>query len=80
MEEQLADGRTWLLGDAFSLADIALAPRIEMFPFIGVTDIAERFPRIGHFMSRMRARPSWEPSGLMPTPGVRQTFIGTGGS
>ena len=78
MEEQLADGRPWLLGDAFSLADIALAPRIEMFPFIGVTDIAERFPQIGRFMLRMRARPSWEPSGQMPAPGVRQTFIGTG--
>ena len=79
MEEQLADGRTWLLGDTFSLADIALAPRIEMFPFIGVTDIAQRFPRIGRFMSGMRARPSWEPSGRMPAPGVSITRLGPEG-
>ena len=75
MEEQLGDGRTWILGEALSLADIALAPRIEMFPFIGVTDIAERFPLIGRFMSRMRARPSWEPSGRMPAPGVSVTWL-----
>jgi len=73
MEEQLADDRPWLLGDDFSLADITLAPRIEMFPFIGVTDISERFPRIGRFMSRMRARPSWEPSGRMPPAGAGHT-------
>ncbi len=73
MEEQLADDRPWLLGDDFSLADITLAPRIEMFPFIGVTDISERFPRIGRFMSGMRARPSWEPSGRMPPAGAGHT-------
>lgn len=79
MEAQLADGRPWLLGEDFSLADITLAPRIEMFPFIGVNDIDGRFPRIGRFMSRMRARPSWEPSGRMPAPGVNRTVIGGGG-
>jgi glutathione S-transferase len=79
MEEQLGDGRPWLLGEAFSLADIVLAPRIEMFPFIGVTDIAERFPQIGRFMSSMRARPSWEPSGRMPAPGVSVTAFGPEG-
>lgn len=76
MEDRLADGRPWLLGQDFSLADITLAPRIEMFPFIGVSDIAARFPRIGGFMERMRARPSWAPSGEMPAPGVRCTVIG----
>ena len=36
MEDRLADGRRWLLGDVFSLADIALAPRHAMYPLIGV--------------------------------------------
>jgi glutathione S-transferase len=32
MNDRLADGRTWLCGDQFTLADIALAPRVDMFP------------------------------------------------
>ena len=54
MEHRLADGRPWLCGDQFTLADIALAPRIEMFPVVGVQDLYERFPRIGQFMERMK--------------------------
>lgn len=59
MEARLADGRTWLVGDRFGLADIALAPRLDMFPRIGVEDLPRRFPRIGAFLDRVRARPSW---------------------
>ncbi len=36
MERQLADGRPWLCGDQFTLADIALGPRVDMFPIIGI--------------------------------------------
>jgi glutathione S-transferase len=57
MEERLSDGRTWLVGDDFTLADIALAPRTEMFP------------RIGAFMERIRARPSWQKSAILPEQG-----------
>jgi glutathione S-transferase len=32
MDNQLVDGRTWLCGEQFTLADIALAPRVDMFP------------------------------------------------
>jgi glutathione S-transferase len=69
MEERLADGREWLLGEEFSLADIALAPRTEMFPRIEIADLYERFPRIGAFMERVRARPSWQRSAILPEKG-----------
>jgi len=69
MEDRLSDGRMWLLGDAFSLADIALAPRTEMFPVIELTDLYDRFPRIGAFMERVRARPSWQRSAILPEKG-----------
>jgi glutathione S-transferase len=69
MEDRLSDGRKWLLGDAFSLADIALAPRIEMFPTIEFADLYRRFPRIGAFMERVRARPSWQKSAILPEKG-----------
>ena len=39
MENQLSDDRPWLCGDQFTLADIALAPRVEMFPVMGIADI-----------------------------------------
>lgn len=75
METQLADGRPWLLGETFSLADIALAPRLAMFPLIGVDDIALRFPAIGRFLARVAERPSWSASALAPPPGGGTTQL-----
>ena len=75
MERQLADGRPWLCGDQFTLADIALGPRVDMFPIIGIPDIDQRFPHIGKFMQRMKARPSWAASGFRPEPGETERKI-----
>jgi len=66
MNDRLSDGRKWLCGDAFSLADIALVPRLEMFPIIGVNDLYVRFPHIGAFAERVKARPSWQASLIRP--------------
>ena len=75
MERQLADGRPWLCGDQFTLADIALGPRVDMFPIIGIADIYQRFPHIGKFMERVKARPSWAASGFRPEPGETERKI-----
>lgn len=75
MEERLSDGRTWLLGDRFTLADIALAPRVDMFNVIGVDDFYQRYPRIAAFMARIKARPSWEKSGFRPEPGETERRV-----
>ena len=75
MERQLADGRPWLCGDQFTLADIALGPRVDMFPIIGIPDIDQRFPHIGKFMERMKARPSWAASAFRPEPGETERKI-----
>jgi glutathione S-transferase len=75
MEERLANGRSWLLGEEFSLADIALGPRTEMFPTIELFDLYERFPRIGAFMDRLKARPSWESSLILPEAGEKATKV-----
>ena len=75
MEDQLCDGRPWLCGDQFTLADIALGPRVDMFPIIGIPDIDQRFPHIGKFMERMKARPSWAASGFRPEPGETERKI-----
>jgi glutathione S-transferase len=76
MEERLFDGRTWLCDEAFMLADIALGPRVEMFPVIGIADIYQRFARIGKFMERVKARPSWAASAVRPEPGETERTIG----
>lgn len=75
MEDRLADERPWLCGDTLSLADLALAPRLDMFPVIGVTDIAERFPRVGRLLGAIKARPSWTASALQPQPGETERYI-----
>ncbi|MET0278698.1 MAG: glutathione S-transferase family protein [Pseudorhodoplanes sp.] len=75
MEQLLADGRPWLCGDQFTLADIALGPRVDMFPIIGIPDIDERFPHIAKFMARMKARPSWAASGFRPEPGETERKV-----
>lgn len=75
MEATLADGRPWLCGDRFTLADIALIPRMETFPAIGITDIYERFPRIAAWAARVKARPSWEKSAIRPEPGESERVV-----
>jgi len=75
MDDRLSDGRTWLCGDQFTLADIALAPRIDMFPIVGVADLYRRFPNIGKFMERMKARPRWAASAVRPEPGESERAV-----
>jgi len=75
MNDRLADGRTWLCGDEFTLADIALAPRVDMFPVVGLADLYQRFQHIGTFMERVKARPSWAASGVRPEPGETERSI-----
>ena len=75
MEKRLSDGRRWLCGDQFTLADIALGPRVDMFPVIGVPDIAQRFPRVGVFMAQLKARPSWEKSAIRPEMGETERLV-----
>jgi glutathione S-transferase len=75
MDDRLSDGRSWLCGDQFTLADIALGPRVDMFPIIGITSLYERFPRIGQFMARLKARPSWTASAVRPEPGETERMV-----
>jgi glutathione S-transferase len=46
-----------------------------MFPVVGVADLYQRFPRIGAFMERVKARPSWAPSGVRPTAGETERIV-----
>jgi glutathione S-transferase len=75
MENVLSDKRKWLLGDEFSLADITLAPRLDLFSLIGVDDFYQRFPNIDTYMKGIFKRPSWNGSDLLPEEGNKSTFV-----
>ena len=55
LEDEIGDA--WAAGDAFGLADCAAAPSLhyagKVHPFV------ERFPRLGAYLGRLEARPSF---------------------
>ena len=54
MEDQLSDGRTWLVGDRFSVADAYLFVVSNWANFTGI-DLA-RWPNLAAFVNRVAAR------------------------
>ena len=69
-EEVLSDGREWMAGDQFSLADIAWMPNFHRFDLLRWP--LERYPNLMRWFETASARPSydkalegWEPKGLM---------------
>jgi len=61
MEEVLINS-SWLAGDHFSLADIAIAPFIERFEANGVEPLLDwkKRPRTGVWWQRVQGRPSYK--------------------
>ena len=69
-EEILSDGREWMAGDQFSLADIAWMPNFHRFDLLRWP--LERYPNLMRWFKTASARPSydkaldgWEPLKLM---------------
>jgi len=60
--EQALKGKTYLVGDAFSQADISLYPRIAMFDYLGATLEARRYPNVLRWMAELEKRDSFEAS------------------
>ena len=60
MEEDLADGRPWLLGDALTLADINLMPFAARLDYLTLLDVwtADR-PKVQGWWQRAQALPSF---------------------
>jgi glutathione S-transferase len=70
LDQLLSDGREFLTGPSFSLADIAWTPNFHRLDLIGWP--FERYPDLQNWFSRMCARPSysnaledWEPGELL---------------
>jgi glutathione S-transferase len=70
LEKILSDGREWMAGDHFSLADIAWIPNFHRFDLLGWP--LEIYPNLMRWFKTASARPSyskaldgWEPRALM---------------
>ena len=63
MEAALADG-VWLAGDAFSLADIAMAPYVNRLAMLSMEGFwaGGRLPRVAAWFERIAARPAFKPA------------------
>jgi glutathione S-transferase len=63
METALA-GRDWLVGDAFSIADIALTPYLNRLTMLSMEGMwrGGRLKRVEDWFERVRARPTFRPA------------------
>jgi glutathione S-transferase len=58
MDRSLAAG-PWLIGEQFTLADIALVPTLVRMADIGLADAWDGRPRVADWFARVQARPSF---------------------
>ena len=50
----------WLAGEAFGLGDIAVASVLRTMVYVDLFPPAERYPAIGAWYGRVRARAAWQ--------------------
>ena len=58
-DRTLSDG-PWLVGETFSLADVAYAPYLARLAHLGLDEAINRRPRVAAWRDRLVARPSFE--------------------
>src|SRR5213593_734807 len=58
LEAALA-GHEWLVGAAYSIADLSVAPRVQMYPVVQIPLEPRRHPRVCDWLARLAARPSF---------------------
>lgn len=61
MEKSLADGRKWLLGDSYTLADVSLSPFLARLNYLSFLNIwLENYPNVNFWWIRAQNRPSFK--------------------
>jgi glutathione S-transferase len=59
-------GRDWLVEDRYSIADLSVAPRVQMYPAVGLD--LDHHPALGAWLARVVARPAFAQSeGVQPS-------------
>lgn len=59
METALADGRTWLVGDQYTLADVALTPYVQRLDHLQLAWMWDARPGLAGWVERIRERPNF---------------------
>ncbi|MDC0717340.1 glutathione S-transferase family protein [Nannocystis bainbridge] len=59
MDRQL-EGRNFMVGDGFTLADIGFMPYIEYLAAAGEIGLIDASERVGHWWRRISERPTWQ--------------------
>ncbi|HME69349.1 MAG TPA: glutathione S-transferase family protein [Myxococcota bacterium] len=57
--ERALEGQEYLVGGRFSQAEISLFPRIEMYPFVGLSIEQSRYPNVRRWLARLSPRSSF---------------------
>ena len=65
--EEALRGHDWLVADRYSIADLSVAPRVQMFPMVQLPLEPARHPRVCDWIARLAARPSFARSETVST-------------
>lgn len=78
VSKRLEDGRTFLLGDAYTIADIVLVPSVVRLEDLKLTSLWDDLPNIARWYAAVQARPSFaiafkggariDPAKMVPEP------------
>lgn len=78
VSDRLDDGRTFLLGDAYTIADIVLVPSVVRLEDLKLTALWDDLPNIARWYAAVQARPSFaiafaggariDPAKMVPEP------------
>lgn len=60
LEKELSDGRPWLLGDDYSVADVVMSYDMMTMSFTGVEGVFGTSPRVAAWFSNISSRPSYK--------------------
>lgn len=63
--EQALEGKTYLVGECFSQAEISVYPRLAMYPYIRLPISAQRYPNVSAWMARLQKRRSFMQSSTL---------------
>jgi glutathione S-transferase len=61
LDDRLA-GREFLVGDAFSIADVSVLPRVAMYSWVGLPIDAREYPNVTRWLERLGSRLSFAQS------------------
>jgi glutathione S-transferase len=57
--ERALRARDWLVGEVYSIADLSVAPRVQMYPVVQLALEPARHPRVCGWLARVAARPAF---------------------